>query len=75
MNLLSTDIKNKVLDKVIDLLDARRSEIIEANQKDLDAFNKEDRAMYDRLVVNDKKVDGMIQAVKEVRNQDDPVGR
>lgn len=75
MNLLSTDIKNKVLDKVIELLDARRSEIIEANQKDLDAFNKEDRAMYDRLVVNDKKVDGMIQAVKEVRNQDDPVGR
>lgn len=75
MNLLSTDIKNKVLDKVIGLLDARRSEIIEANQKDLDAFNKEDRAMYDRLVVNDKKVDGMIQAVKEVRNQDDPVGK
>jgi glutamate-5-semialdehyde dehydrogenase len=75
MNLLSTDIKNKVLDKVIELLDARRSEIIEANQKDLDAFNKEDRAMYDRLVVNDKKVDGMIQAVKEVRNQDDPVGK
>ena len=75
MNLLSTDIKNKVLDKVIDLLDARRSEIIEANQKDLDAFNKEDRAMYDRLVVNDKKVDGMIQAVREVRNQDDPVGK
>ncbi|KYG73823.1 gamma-glutamyl-phosphate reductase [Roseivirga spongicola] len=75
MNLLSTDIKNKVLDKVIELLDARRSEIIEANQKDLDDFNKEDRAMYDRLVVNDKKVDGMIQAVKEVRNQDDPVGK
>ncbi|WPZ09535.1 glutamate-5-semialdehyde dehydrogenase [Roseivirga spongicola] len=75
MNLLSTDIKNKVLDKVIELLDARRSEIIEANQKDLDAFNKEDRAMYDRLVVNDKKVDGMIQAVREVRNQDDPVGK
>ena len=75
MNLLSTDIKNKVLDKVIDLLDARRSEIIEANQKDLDDFNKEDRAMYDRLVVNDKKVDGMIQAVREVRNQDDPVGK
>ncbi|PWL31976.1 glutamate-5-semialdehyde dehydrogenase [uncultured Roseivirga sp.] len=75
MNLLSTDIKNKVLDKVIELLDARRSEIIEANQKDLDAFNKEDRAMYDRLVVNDKKVDGMIQAVKEVRNQNDPVGK
>lgn len=75
MNLLKTDIKNKVLDKVIKLLDLRRTEIIEANKKDLDAFNKEDRAMYDRLVVNDKKVDGMIQAVQEVRNQDDPVGK
>lgn len=75
MNLLNTDIKNKVLDKVIKLLDERREQIIAANKRDLEAFNKEDKAMYDRLIVNDKKVDGMIQAVQEVRDQDDPVGK
>ena len=60
---------------MINILDRERKSIIEANQKDLDAFNKDDRAMYDRLVVNDAKVDGMIQAVKEVMNQQDPVGK
>lgn len=75
MNLLTTDIKNKVLDNVMQLLDERRAEILKANQKDLDAFTKDDQAMYDRLVVNDKKVDGMIQAVREVQQKDDPVGK
>src|SRR5690606_5029864 len=35
---------------------------------------KEDQALYDRLVVNSTKIDGMIQAIKEVRDQADPVG-
>ena len=74
MNLLDTDIKNKVLDTVIELLDRHRAEIIQANSLDLKAFNKDDRAMYDRLVVDNNKVDGMIKAVKEVREQEDPVG-
>ena len=60
---------------MITILDRKRESIITANKKDLDAFNKDDRAMYDRLVVNDKKVDGMIQAVREVMEQADPVGQ
>ncbi|GLB52701.1 gamma-glutamyl phosphate reductase [Neptunitalea chrysea] len=66
-------IKNKVLKSMITILGNRRAEIIDANKRDLDAFTKDDQAMYDRLVVNDKKVDGMIQAVTEVMEQDDPV--
>jgi glutamate-5-semialdehyde dehydrogenase len=31
--------------------------------------------MFDRLVVNDKKIDEMIQALREVRAQEDPVGK
>lgn len=58
-----------------EILDKRRSEIIAANKRDLDAFNPADRAMYDRLVVNDKKIDEMVQAIREVRNQEDPVGK
>lgn len=73
MKLMKTDIKNKVLQSMITILGNRRKEIIAANKKDLDAFNKDDQAMYDRLVVDDKKVDGMMQSVKEVMEQEDPV--
>ena len=75
MKLLNTDIKNKVLQSMINLLDKKRTEIIAANQKDLEAFDKDDQALYDRLIVDDSKVNGMITAVREVMHQDDPVGR
>ncbi|WP_432271472.1 glutamate-5-semialdehyde dehydrogenase [Autumnicola tepida] len=75
MKLLNTEIKNNVLKSMMQILDKRRQEIIEANKKDLEAFNKDDQAMYDRLIVDDKKVNGMIQSVKEVMEQDDPVGQ
>ncbi len=75
MKLLNTEIKNNVLKSMMQILDKRRIEIIEANKKDLEAFNKDDQAMYDRLIVDDKKVNGMIQSVKEVMEQDDPVGQ
>jgi len=57
------------------ILDKNRDELLQANKKDLDAFNRDDQALYDRLVVDQKKVDQMIQAVKEVRLQDDPVNK
>ncbi len=60
---------------MINIIDQRKAEILEANKKDLEAFNRDDQALYDRLVVNDKKVAGMIQAIQEVRNQDDPVSQ
>lgn len=75
MKLLSTDIKNKVLESMMLILDRERAQIIHENKKDLEAFEQDDQALYDRLVVNNQKVDGMIQAIKEVKNQEDPVGR
>ncbi|UOB16548.1 glutamate-5-semialdehyde dehydrogenase [Abyssalbus ytuae] len=75
MKLLNTEIKNKVLQSMIQILDRDKHKIIEANKKDLNSFNKEDQAMYDRLVVNEKKVNGMIQSVREVMIQEDPVGK
>ncbi len=75
MKLLDKDIKNKVLDSMITIIDKERKQIIAENKKDLDAFDKEDQALYDRLVVDNAKVDGMIKAIKEVRNQEDPVGQ
>ena len=75
MKLLETQLKNKVLQSMIEILHRDRAAIIEANKKDLDLFDKEDRAMYDRLIVDDKKVDSMITSVKEVMLQEDPIGK
>ncbi|SDS14098.1 glutamate-5-semialdehyde dehydrogenase [Winogradskyella sediminis] len=75
MKLLNTEIKNNVLKSMLQILDRERHTIIEANKKDLDAFQKADQALYDRLIVNDKKVDEMLAAVEAVMLQDDPVGK
>ncbi|UCS91784.1 glutamate-5-semialdehyde dehydrogenase [Echinicola marina] len=75
MKILSTEKKNSVLASMIKIIDKNREKIIAANKADLDAFQRDDQALFDRLVVNDAKVDGMIQAVKEVMEQEDPVGK
>ena len=75
MKVLNTIQKNNVLAAMIDILDKRRLEIITVNQQDLDAYDPSDRAMYDRLIINDSKIDGMIQAVREIQAQADPIGR
>lgn len=75
MKLLHTEIKNNVLTSMTAILDENREELLAANKKDLEAFTKEDQAMFDRLIVNNKKIDGMIQAINEVKAQEDPVNQ
>ncbi len=75
MKVLNTVQKNNVLGAMIDILDKRREEIIATNKQDLDAFDPTDRAMYDRLVIDDYKIDGMIAAVTEIKGQEDPIGK
>ncbi|CAG2533984.1 glutamate-5-semialdehyde dehydrogenase [Maribacter dokdonensis] len=75
MKIISTEIKNKVLNRMMLLLDTNRSSILNANKKDLDLFTKENQAMYDRLIVTNGKIDGMIGSIKEVMSQEDPVGK
>jgi glutamate-5-semialdehyde dehydrogenase len=75
MKLIPTTIKDAVLQSMVDELNKNRASIIEANKKDLQAFNGDDQALYDRLVVDEAKVDDMIRAVKEVKSQEDPVGK
>lgn len=75
MELLNSEKKNAVLSSMIRLMDEKREAIIDANKKDLDAFDRDDQALYDRLVVDSAKVDDMIRSVKEVLDQEDPVGK
>lgn len=75
MKLLDTTTKNNVLQSMMNIMDKKREQIIAANQQDRDDFKRDDQALYDRLVVDDAKVDQMIQAIKEVKAQEDPVGK
>ncbi|MEL6987963.1 MAG: glutamate-5-semialdehyde dehydrogenase, partial [Bacteroidota bacterium] len=73
--MISTEIKNNTLKKMIQLLDAQKALLIEANQKDLDIYNGEDQAFYDRLVMNEQKIQSMQESLKLVIEKKDPVGK
>lgn len=60
---------------MIRIIDRERTNILEANQKDLNAFQQEDRALYDRLKMDGEKIDSMMKAVEQVMEQEDPVGQ
>ena len=72
--LLSIKTRNAVLLTMASLLEKERKAIIKINKKDLDAYNGNDISMFDRLKVNDAKVDEMITAAKHLASQEDPVG-
>lgn len=72
--LLSIEIRNTVLLKMASLLEKHRTEIININKKDLENYKGDDISMFDRLKVDDNKVDEMIKAAKHLASQDDPVG-
>ncbi len=75
MKLLDIATKNNVLQSMTRILDENRESLLAANKKDLDAFQKEDQAMFDRLILNNQKIDGMIKAINEVKAQEDPVNQ
>src|SRR5690606_2155124 len=75
MELLTTAQKNNVLASMMTIIADSRDAILRANQQDLDAFERDDRALYDRLVVDDAKVDAMINAIQTVKSQPDPIGQ
>ena len=72
--LLSIETRNAVLLTMAELLEQHRAEIININTKDCEAYTGDDISMFDRLKVNDAKVDEMIAAAKHLASQEDPVG-
>ena len=72
---MMTDTKyNKVLARLSELLAENQSEIIAENQKDLATCDPNDKALYDRLKVDEKKVNAMIKCVDEAMNTEDILG-
>jgi glutamate-5-semialdehyde dehydrogenase len=72
--LLSIETRNNVLLTMAELLDKEREAIINKNKEDLEAYNGNDISMFDRLKVDDTKVNEMIAAAKHLASQEDPVG-
>jgi glutamate-5-semialdehyde dehydrogenase len=72
--LLSIETRNAVLLKMAALLDSERAAIININKADLEAYDGDDISMYDRLKVDDAKVDEMIASATHLAPQNDPVG-
>ncbi len=73
--ILGSEKKEAVLQELARLIDAHRADIIAANKKDMDEAKDLDPTLIDRLLVDDKKVNGMIAAVKEVIAIEDPQGK
>ena len=73
---LSAETKNQALLAGAQAIDAGRKEIREANARDVERGKAGglSAAFLDRLTLSDKRIDGMIQSLKEIAALEDPVG-
>lgn len=67
--------KDAVLGKMAQLIALNKQTILEANQKDIDAYSGGDKAMYDRLIVNNQKVEGMVSSLYQLVSDKDPINQ
>jgi len=73
---LPTETKNKALMAMADALEKNAEEIIEANQRDVEAAKAKGlkSAFIDRLILNESRIGKMAQCLREVAGLPDPVG-
>ncbi len=74
---LSTAVKNQALLAMAEALESRTDELLEANQRDLEAFGSSPakKAMADRLRLTDKRIAEMAAGIREVAKLPDPIGQ
>ena len=68
--------KNQALQAIADALLAQRDAIKQANNRDLEQGRQAglDAAMLDRLALNDERIEGMVEGLRQVISLPDPVG-
>ena len=71
-----THAKNHALSAIADDLEANRSTLIAENRKDLEAGAAKglDAALLDRLELNDARIDGMTEGLRQIAALPDPIG-
>ena len=68
--------KNKALSAIAEAIEAKAAYLLSENKKDLDAGREKglDEALLDRLALNDERVAGMAEGVRQIIALPDPVG-
>ena len=74
--LQNADKKNRSLSAVAKALDIHREEIISANKIDIEngRSNGMSESLIDRLMLDNKRIDSIIESLKNVISQTDPIG-
>jgi glutamate-5-semialdehyde dehydrogenase len=76
LNRADTGQKNTALLAIADAIETRKAELLAANKKDMDAGKESglDEALLDRLELNDERIAGMAEGIRQVAALADPVG-
>ena len=71
-----TDIKDRALSAIADILTDRAEEWLSANEEDLRAAEASGmkKAMLDRLRLTRERIDGIVEGVRQVKALPDPIG-
>lgn len=64
---------NAVLEAVAEKIKNNKDQIIKENRKDIETSNLS-KALIDRLTLNEKRIDSMIESLNTIRNLKSPVG-
>jgi len=72
---MNTELKNNVLKSLARLLGENKQNIIQANNLDISTCPKDDLVIFDRLKVDETKVEKMIASVESVIDAPEPVGK
>lgn len=72
----SANEKNAILATMAEMLENRKAEIFAANQKDLEEakINLMPANLIDRMMLDEKRLAGIIEGIKQVIALDDPIG-
>ncbi|NMD38160.1 MAG: glutamate-5-semialdehyde dehydrogenase [Christensenellaceae bacterium] len=74
---LTSEQKNEILLNFAEKINKYSDKIIEANKKDIVIARQKNmsEALIDRLALNEKRIQGMIDAIHEIIAQDDPINK
>jgi len=67
--------QNDILESLARLLHEHKAEIVAANKLDIEACPPDEAVIFDRLKINDAKVETMIASVRRVISGPDPAGK
>ncbi|WP_282082566.1 glutamate-5-semialdehyde dehydrogenase [Streptomyces tendae] len=76
LRLLNTAVKNRALEAMAGALEAHREDLIKANAVDIEKARATgvSPTLIDRLTLNDKRIAGMVNAIRVIAGLADPVG-